>query len=147
MAIANVTATLNATMRAVLWEGNAYNVTVADVPLPTLINTTDAIVKISRAAICGSDLHIYRGTAAGAGLPWVLGHEGIGYVHEIGDGVNSLSVGDPVVIPYTTAEGHLHHDLTSQMYGAYGNGGDMGGTQGKCDFGDAVRSSSNLGTR
>jgi threonine dehydrogenase-like Zn-dependent dehydrogenase len=130
MALTNLTAAVNATMRAVLWEGNAYNVTVADVPRPSIINTTDAIVKLSRAAICGSDLHIYRGTNPGPAAPWILGHEGIGYISEIGEGVNSLAVGDSVIIPFATAEGHVHTSLTTQMYGGYGNGGDMGGTQG-----------------
>lgn len=130
MALANITAAVNATMRAVLWEGHAYNVTVANVPVPTIINATDAIVKLSRAAICGSDLHIYRGTNPGTATPWILGHEGIGYVTETGAGVGSLSVGDPVIIPFTLAEGHAHVSLTSTMYGGYGNGNDMGGTQG-----------------
>jgi hypothetical protein len=131
MDLTNITSAINATMRAVLWEGNAYNVTVADVPRPTIINATDAIVKLSRAAICGSDLHIYRGTNPGPATPWILGHEGIGYVSEIGDGVGSLAVGDSVIIPFTTAEGHVHTSLTTQMYGGYGNGGGMGGTQGQ----------------
>jgi hypothetical protein len=126
-----LTSAINATMRAVLWEGNAYNVTVAEVPRPTIINATDAIVKLSRAAICGSDLHIYRGTNPGPATPWILGHEGVGYVSEIGEGVGSLSVGDSVIIPFTTAEGHVHTSLTTQMYGGYGNGGGMGGTQGQ----------------
>ncbi|KAI7535789.1 hypothetical protein KC331_g11846, partial [Hortaea werneckii] len=65
-------------MRAVLWEGNAYNVTVADVPIPSIVNATDAVVRLSKAAICGSDLHIYRGTNPGTETPWILGHEGIG---------------------------------------------------------------------
>ena len=130
MALANLTSAVNATMRAVLWEGNAYNVTVADVPRPSIINATDAIVKLSRAAICGSDLHIYRGTNPGPATPWILGHEGIGYVSEVGEGVGSLAVGDSVIIPFTTAEGHVHDSLTTQMYGGYGNGGGMGGTQG-----------------
>lgn len=131
MALTNITSAINATMRAVLWEGNAYNVTVADVPRPTIINATDAIVKLSRAAICGSDLHIYRGTNPGPATPWILGHEGIGYVSEVGDGVGSLAVGDSVIIPFATPEGHIHTSLTTQMYGGYGNGGDMGGTQGQ----------------
>jgi hypothetical protein len=130
MVLANLTAVVNATMRAVLWEGNAYNVTVVDVPRPTIINATDAIVKLSRAAICGSDLHIYRGTNQGPAASWILGHEGIGYVSEVGGGVDSLAVGDSVIIPFATAEGHVHTSLTTQMYGGFGNGGDMGGTQG-----------------
>ncbi|RMZ03525.1 hypothetical protein D0860_06766 [Hortaea werneckii] len=129
MALANITAAVNATMRAVLWEGNPYSVSVANVPRPTIVNATDAIVKISRAAICGSDLHIYRGTNAGPPTPWILGHEGIGYVSEVGEGVGHLSVDDAVIIPFATAEGHAHIGLTTQLYGVYGNGGSMGGTQ------------------
>jgi threonine dehydrogenase-like Zn-dependent dehydrogenase len=130
MALSNTTA-INATMRAVVWEGNAYNVSVVDLPRPTIINQTDAVVQMSRAAICGSDLHIYRGTNVGEPAPFGLGHEGVGYVSEIGSGVGSLKVGDPVIVPFTIDEGHLHSDLTSLMYASYGNGGGIGGTQGR----------------
>lgn len=123
--------TTNATMRAVAWQGNPYSVGVVDLPMPTIINQTDAIVQISRAAICGSDLHIYRGTNEGMPAPFGLGHEGVGYVSEVGTGVGSLKVGDPVIVPFTVDEGHLHTEPTSQMYGGYGNGGDLGGTQGE----------------
>lgn len=124
----------NATMRAVMWEGNAFNVSVVDMPRPTITNQTDAVVRISRAAICGSDLHIYRGTNPGPTVPWILGHEGVGYISEVGSGVGELSVGDPVIVPFTVHEGHLHTDLTTQMYAGYGNGGDLGGTQGERRF-------------
>lgn len=134
MALSNLTATANATMRAVVWEGNAYDVSVVNLLRPTIINQTDAVVKLKRAAICGSDLHIYRGTQDGPDVPFGLGHEGVGYISEVGDAVGLLSVGDPVIIPFTTAEGHLHTSLTTQMYGGYGNGGDMGGTQGTRPF-------------
>lgn len=122
---------MNETMRAVVWQGNAYNVAVVDLPKPTIINQSDAIIRMSRAAICGSDLHIYRGTNEGQPAPFGLGHEGVGYVSEVGTGVGSLQVGDPVIVPFTVDEGHLHTDLTSSMYAGYGNGGDIGGTQGK----------------
>ncbi|RYP83252.1 hypothetical protein DL769_001448 [Monosporascus sp. CRB-8-3] len=118
-------------MRAVVWQGNAYDVAVMDMPKPTIINETDAIVRISRAAICGSDLHIYRGTVGAMPAPYILGHEGIGYISELGSGVGSLSVGDAVIIPFAVDEGHLHTDLTTHMYAGYGNGGDLGGTQGE----------------
>ncbi|KAK5716010.1 hypothetical protein LTR15_009835 [Elasticomyces elasticus] len=120
---------LNETMRAVVWQGNAYNVAVVDLPMPIIINQTDAIVRMSTAAICGSDLHIYRGTNSGPPVPWTLGHEGVGYVSQVGAGVGSLSVGDPVIVPFNLAEGHIHTGLTTMMYGGYGNGGDLGGTQ------------------
>ncbi|KAK4864663.1 hypothetical protein LT330_009658 [Penicillium expansum] len=122
-------AAINATMRAVVWQGNAYNVSVVDLPKPTIINQTDAVVQMSRAAICGSDLHIYRGTNVGQPPPFGLGHEGVGYVSEVGSGVGSLKVGDPVIVPFTVHEGHLHSDLTSHMYAGYGGGGQLGGTQ------------------
>lgn len=139
MALANLTSAIKATMCAVLWEGNAYNVTVADVPRPSIINATDAIVKLSRAAICGSDLHISRGTNPGPATPWILGHEGIGNISEVGEGVGSLAVGDPVIIPFATAEGHIHASLTTRMYGGYGNGGGMGGTQGQLRLTKTIR--------
>ncbi|KAK3070655.1 hypothetical protein LTR53_010078 [Teratosphaeriaceae sp. CCFEE 6253] len=127
MALANLTA-LNETMRAVVWQGNAYSVGVVDMPRPTIINSTDAIVRMSTAAICGSDLHIYRGTQPGSPPPYTLGHEGVGYISEVGSAVGSLSVGDPVIVPFTLAEGHLHTGLTTSMYGGYGTG-QQGGTQ------------------
>ncbi|RJE23291.1 Alcohol dehydrogenase GroES-like domain protein [Aspergillus sclerotialis] len=119
----------NETMRAVVWQGNPYSVGVVDLPKPTIINQTDAIVQMSRAAICGSDLHVYRGTNQGEPAPYGLGHEGVGYITEVGSGVNHLSVGDPVIVPFTVDEGHLLTGLTTQMYAGYGNGGDLGGTQ------------------
>lgn len=131
MALSNLTTAINATMRAVIWQGNPYNVDVVDVPQPTVINNTDAIVRMSRAGICGSDLHIYRGTQDGPAVPFGLGHEGIGYIDEIGSGVGSLAVGDPVIVPFNLAEGHVHTSLTTSMYGGIGNGGELGGTQGK----------------
>lgn len=131
MALSNLTAAVNETMRAVVWQGTAFSVGVVDMPRPTIINTTDAIVRISRAAICGSDLHIYRGTQDGPAEPFGLGHEGIGYIDQIGSGVQSLAVGDPVIVPFNLAEGHVHTDLTTSMYGGIGNGGGLGGTQGE----------------
>lgn len=124
---------MNETMRAVVWQGNPYSVGVVDLPKPAIINEMDAIVQMSRAAICGSDLHIYRGTNVGEfpPPPFGLGHEGVGYITEVGSGVSHLNIGDPVIVPFTVDQGHLHTDLTSRMYAGYGNGGDLGGTQGK----------------
>ena len=130
MALPNMTA-LNETMRAVVWQGHTFNVAVVDLPRPTIIKQTDAIVRMSRAAICGSDLQIYRETNEGVPAPFGLGHEGVGYISKVGSGVGSLKVGDPVIVPFTVDEGHTHTALTTQMYGGYGNGGDLGGTQGK----------------
>lgn len=122
---------LNETMRAVVWQGQPFNISVMDVPMPTIINQTDVIVKMSRAAICGSDLHIYRGTMEGQVLPVGIGHEGVGYVSEVGSLVGSLNVGDPVIVPFTSPDGHIDTELTPVPYAAFGNGGSLGGTQGE----------------
>lgn len=89
---------LNATMRALLWSGVPYNVTVQDVARPVITNPTDAIVRITNAAICGTDLHVYHGIYGSAQVPYILGHEGIGVIDSVGPGVEALSVGDHVVV-------------------------------------------------
>lgn len=121
---------LGETMRAVVWQGQPFNISVLDVPMPTIMNQTDVIVKMSRAAVCGSDLHIYRGTMEGQVLPVGIGHEGVGYVSEVGSLVDSLNVGDPVIVPFTSPDGHFDAELTPVQYAAFGNGGVLGGTQG-----------------
>jgi threonine dehydrogenase-like Zn-dependent dehydrogenase len=57
---------------------------VEDVATPTILNETDAIVRITTAGICGSDLHVYRSVMGGGPVPYTLGHEAIGYISEIG---------------------------------------------------------------
>lgn len=97
----------NGTMRAVMWNGDPYSMTVETVPIPTLQSTTDAIVRLEYAAICGTDLHTYHGVYGSPEVPWIMGHEGVGVVEEIGEGINFLNVGDYVVIPDFMATGHL----------------------------------------
>ncbi|KAH8587363.1 alcohol dehydrogenase [Bisporella sp. PMI_857] len=74
---------LNQTMRAVLWSGIPFNLTVVDVPIPTLQAATDARIRMTAAGICGGDLHIYHGSFGSTTPPWVLGHEGVGIVESI----------------------------------------------------------------
>lgn len=105
--------------------------TVADVPRPSIINATDTIVKLSRDATCGFDLHIHRGTNPWPATPWILGHEGIDYVSEVGESVSRLTVGNLVIIAFAPAQGHVNDSLTTKMYGGYDNGGGIGGTQGQ----------------
>ncbi|VUC26793.1 unnamed protein product [Clonostachys rosea] len=95
------------TMRGVVFSGTPYEVTVQDLPLPTILDPTDAIVRITTTGICGTDLHMYRGLLAQGDKPYTLGHEAIGYVSEIGSSVTSLSVGDYVVISDLVTSGHL----------------------------------------
>jgi threonine dehydrogenase-like Zn-dependent dehydrogenase len=86
------------TMKAVHYEG-PFKVSVKDVELPKIQHPDDVIVKVTTAAICGSDLHMYQGrTAAEAGL--VFGHENMGIVVETGSGVTLLEKGDRIVLPF-----------------------------------------------
>ncbi|KAG5659536.1 hypothetical protein KAF25_002095 [Fusarium avenaceum] len=94
------------TMRAVAYFGQPYNVSVIDMPLPSIINQTDVVVRITSSAICGSDLHFYHGFSGSPDVPWGLGHEAIGYVSEIGDAVTALNVGDYVIVPDNADDGH-----------------------------------------
>jgi len=91
-------------MRALTWQGTK-KVSVEEVPDPRIVEPTDAIVKITSTAICGSDLHLYEifGPFIDAGD--VLGHEPMGVVVEVGSAVRNLAVGDRVVIPFTIACG------------------------------------------
>ncbi|KAF1987031.1 GroES-like protein [Aulographum hederae CBS 113979] len=104
----------NATlMSAVLWTGIPFNVSVGQVPVPTIQHPTDVIVRVTAAAICGTDLHIYRGTY---GAP---GHEAMGVVSEIGNGVKYHKVGDYVVIPDRIDTDHL--SMETERYTAFGS--------------------------
>ncbi len=92
-------------MRAVTWHGKR-DVRVDTVPDPALQEPTDAIVRITTTAICGSDLHLYEVMGPFMGEGDVLGHEPMGIVEEVGSGVSNLAPGDRVVIPFQIACGH-----------------------------------------
>lgn len=90
-------------MRAVVYKGS-HEVAVEQVDDPRIEMPTDVIVRITSAAICGSDLHMYEGrTAAEPGI--VFGHENMGIVEEVGEGVTRLRKGDRVVLPFNVACG------------------------------------------
>jgi threonine dehydrogenase-like Zn-dependent dehydrogenase len=78
---------------------------VEDVPEPKIEQPTDAIVRLTASAICGTDLHFIRGTGPGMVPGTILGHEGVGVVEEVGPDVRNLRPGDRVVIPSTIACG------------------------------------------
>jgi threonine dehydrogenase-like Zn-dependent dehydrogenase len=75
-------------------------VEMRDVPEPKILNRHDAIVRITSTAICGSDLHLYNGLVPTMQKGDVLGHEFMGEVVEVGDRVETLKVGDRVVVPF-----------------------------------------------
>lgn len=91
-------------MKAVVFRG-VGDIRVEDVPEPKIQDPTDAIVRITASAICGTDLHMVRGTMSGMEPGTILGHEGVGIVEELGSEVRNLRVGDRVVIPSTIACG------------------------------------------
>lgn len=91
-------------MRANCWTGR-NSVTVQEVPDPKILNSRDAIVRVTSTAICGSDLHLYNGYIPTMQKGDVLGHEFMGEVVELGRKVQNLSVGDRVVVPFSIACG------------------------------------------
>ncbi|KAK4067224.1 uncharacterized protein Triagg1_7667 [Trichoderma aggressivum f. europaeum] len=82
------------------------NGSVIDMPVTTILNGTDAIVRITTSAICGSDLHFYHGYANTPTIVWGFGHEAVGYISEVGDAMSSLSIGDYVIIVDNADSGH-----------------------------------------
>ncbi|MBC7899352.1 MAG: alcohol dehydrogenase catalytic domain-containing protein, partial [Saprospiraceae bacterium] len=92
-------------MKAVCWYGK-QDVRVQDVPDPKILNSRDAIIKITSTAICGSDLHLYNGYIPTMEAGDILGHEFMGEVVELGADVHNLQVGDRVVVPFTIACGN-----------------------------------------
>jgi threonine dehydrogenase-like Zn-dependent dehydrogenase len=92
-------------MRAVVWHGDE-KLSVDTVDDPRIEEPTDAIVRITSSAICGSDLHLYGQKAMGMKEGDILGHEPMGIVEEVGSGVTQIAAGDRVVIPFNISCGH-----------------------------------------
>ncbi|AQQ54376.1 zinc-dependent alcohol dehydrogenase [Planococcus lenghuensis] len=122
-------------MKAVTYQG-AQDIQVKEVADPKIESRDDIIVRITSTAICGSDLHIYNGN-----IPtyhdYVIGHEPMGIVEEVGPEVTKVKKGDRVVLPFNVSCGHCYyctHDLESQCDNASDNphldtGGYIGFTQ------------------
>lgn len=113
-------------MKALCWYGT-NDVRVSTVPDPKIIDKTDAIVKITSTAICGSDLHILNGFQPTMEKGDILGHEPMGEVVEVGSDVRNLNVGDRVVVPFTISCGECFF-CNKQMYSLCDNsnpGADM----------------------
>ncbi|QEE60677.1 zinc-binding dehydrogenase [Salinibacterium sp. dk2585] len=94
-------------MKAVTYQGKR-SVSVEEVPDPQIIEPSDAIIRVTSTAICGSDLHLYELFGAFIDKGDVLGHEAMGEVIEVGSAVTRLSVGDRVVVPFPIACGACH---------------------------------------
>lgn len=91
-------------MKAVVWHG-VGDIRLDTVPEPKILDPNDAIVQITRSAICGTDLHMVRGTLAGMVEGTTLGHEAVGVVREVGAAVRGFSPGDRVIVCSTISCG------------------------------------------
>ncbi len=95
-------------MKAVVFHGIG-DIRIDNVPEPKIQDPTDAIVRLTASAICGTDLHMIRGTVPGMQPGTILGHEGVGTVEAVGKDVRNLRPGDRVVIPSTIACGYCSY--------------------------------------
>jgi len=103
-------------MRALVWQGNR-KVGIETVEDARIIEPTDAVIKVTSAAICGSDIHLYDLFGPFLTEGDVLGHETMGVVQEVGSAVTSIAVGDRVVVPFVIACGDCYmcrQGLTTQ---------------------------------
>ncbi|CAN5278003.1 zinc-dependent alcohol dehydrogenase [soil metagenome] len=91
-------------MKAVTWQGKR-KLSVDTVPDPSILEPTDAIVKVTSTAICGSDLHLYELLGPFLDAGDILGHEPMGIVVEVGSAITNLAVGDRVVVPFNISCG------------------------------------------
>ncbi|MBW4024282.1 MAG: glutathione-dependent formaldehyde dehydrogenase [Proteobacteria bacterium] len=120
-------------MKAVVWH-DVGDIRMDDVPDPKVEKPTDAVVRLTRSAICGTDLHFVRGTFSGMKAGTILGHEGVGVIEALGDDVRNFNIGDRVVICSTIACGtcsYCRAGYTAQCDKANPNGPDAG----TCFFG------------
>jgi threonine dehydrogenase-like Zn-dependent dehydrogenase len=102
-------------MKALTWHGRS-SIKCEEVPDPTIVDPTDAIVRITSTAICGSDLHLYDGFNPFMKPGDILGHEPMGIVEEVGSAVKRIKKGDRVVVPFTISCGacwFCQHELYS----------------------------------
>jgi threonine dehydrogenase-like Zn-dependent dehydrogenase len=120
-------------MKALVWHGKR-DVRVDSVPDPKIEAPTDAIVRITSTAICGSDLHLYEVLGPFLEPGDILGHEPMGVVEEVGPDVTNLKRGDRVVIPFNIACGScfmcghgLHSQCETTQVEEYGSGAALFG--------------------
>lgn len=111
-------------MKALTYQG-IKNVKVKKVEDPTIVEDDDIILKVTSTAICGSDLHLIHGMIPNTPKDYILGHETMGIVEEVGKGVTKVRKGDRVIVPFPISCGHCwycDHDLWSQCDNSNPNG-------------------------
>ena len=85
-----------------------YRVRAEEKPMPVIEHPRDAIVRVTRTCICGSDLHLYHGLVPDTRIGMTFGHEFCGIVEEVGSAVENLKTGDHVLVPFNIACGQCH---------------------------------------
>jgi threonine dehydrogenase-like Zn-dependent dehydrogenase len=103
-------------MRAMVYRG-PYKIRVEEKDVPAIEHPNDAIVRVTLAAICGSDLHLYHGLMPDTRIGHTFGHEFIGVVEQVGSSVQNVKVGDRVMVPFNIACGSCWYCVQ----GLYGN--------------------------
>ena len=127
-------------MKAVVFHGIG-EIRLEEVKDPKLKKPDDAIVALTASAICGTDLHMIRGTLPGMKKGIILGHEGVGIVEEIGKNIRNLAEGDRVVIPSTIACGNCSY-CRSGYYSQCDKANPNGAAAGTAFFGGPEESGS-----
>ncbi|KAI4103849.1 MAG: hypothetical protein L6R37_003574 [Teloschistes peruensis] len=94
-------------MRAVIFKG-AYKVELVDRPVPKVKDDTDIVVKVMYSALCGSEMHVFRGHQPSP-TDFIMGHEFTGTVEEVGSAVKNFKKGDQIVSPFTVSCGHCFY--------------------------------------
>ena len=122
-------------MRAIVYHG-PEDVQVESVPDPDPAGVDGAVVRVQRAGICGSDLHIYHGHGFSPDPGYVVGHEAVGEVVEVGSGVRRFRVGDRVLVAASSGCAHCAECRRGRIarcevagFGCYGLGHDLPGSQ------------------
>ena len=111
-------------MKAITYQG-MKDLEVKNMTDPIIEKDDDIILKVTSTAICGSDLHLYHGMIPNMPQDFILGHETMGIVEEVGKGVKSLNKGDRVIVPFPISCGecwYCEHDLWSQCDNSNPNG-------------------------
>src|SRR5271156_1801695 len=121
-------------MKALVYLGPAKKA-VEERPKPEIKAATDAIVRITKTTICGTDLHILKGDVPSCQPGRILGHEGVGIIDEVGAAVTAFKPGDHVLISCVSACGKCVY-CRKQMYshcttGGWILGNTIDGTQGR----------------
>lgn len=120
-------------MKALVFRGIG-DIRLEDFPEPEIEQPSDAVVRITASAICGTDLHMIRGTLGQMQPGTILGHEGVGVVEEVGRAVRNLEPGDRVIIPSTIACGYCSY-CRAGYYSQCDNANPNGARAGTAFFG------------